>query len=309
MPEPFHVTLALYNSAGERVRLLYSGSSQKVPTRLDLRYLDFGANGVPVAISIDGLASALAPPPLVWSGDNDSGQRVANGIYYLKMESTDPFGGTSACIKEVEVLGNGVRNSLSISNSAGETVRWIPLDSYPYGVADFSIRGESGASPGQIRFDLTDLKGGAHAFIWDGCGDSGQPLNSGSYTVMLLRQEPGQSAVVKSRPLLLIKAPGSAAQDAAASLVAGPNPLTGPDPSLVLSYLPVARGSACARFYSLAGELIAQASAQNNSGRLVIQVGGVADGVYLVVFEVREGHSVLARKVIKVAVLRKSPPL
>jgi flagellar hook assembly protein FlgD len=324
VPEPYHVVLSLYNSAGEKVKSLYSGSSQSRPISLGISYLPFTGGQIPVSVQIEGIASINAPPPITWLGDNDGGQPVQNGMYYFKMETTDPFGAVTAYSKEVTVMGNTGGNSLAVYNSAGELVKNIPLKNYPNDLADFEISGQSGASSGtmaggfdpatgqprgELKLELKDTHGASHAFSWDGTNDQGAPVASGVYTVKLVKTQLGSSVIVKAKSVTVINAQGSPAQNSAASAVLGPNPLMGEaarssHAAFAVKFLPSLSGEAHARLYNLAGELITQSSATASQGRLSLPAAGLAGGIYLVEFDIREGNAVLGRKAIKAVIIK-----
>jgi flagellar hook assembly protein FlgD len=324
IPQPFQITLSLYNSAGEQVKQLFAGSSQNSPTGISYEYLPASSQGIPIAIQINGINSAGSPPAIIWEGANNGGQPVDNGVYYLKMETIDPFGNVTAYTKEVTVMGNTGGNSLAVYNSAGELVKTIPLLSYPNDLMDFNFSGQPGASSGtmaggfdpatgqprgQLKLDLTDSQGASHAYVWDGSNDQGGPVSSGVYTLKLVKNELGHLRIVKTKSVTVINAQGSPAQASAASAVAGPNPLMGeaarsPQAAFVVSYMPSQQGSGHVRFYNLAGELIAQGTDFSKSGKFTIQAGDLSSGIYLVNFEIRSGNAILARKILKVVVMK-----
>jgi flagellar hook assembly protein FlgD len=313
VPEPYQVTLTLYNSAGEAVKHFYTGSSQARPISLEIGYLPPVGGSIPISVQIQGIASVNAPPPLTWYGDNDNGQLIQNGMYYFKMEIVDPFGTVTAYSKEVAVLGNSPEDSLEVFNSAGELVKSIPLGAYPGGLSDFNFSGQgsmaggldpaTGQPQGRLELELKDGLGASHAAAWDGTNQDGRPVASGVYTVKLVRTQMGQGRTVKSKSVTVINALGSPASLAADSARVGPNPLRGAS-NFVLSYKPAAQGRGCARIYNLAGELVSLGQDGDGGGSFTLPAQGLAAGIYLVEFEIREGRAVLARKGIKAVILR-----
>jgi flagellar hook assembly protein FlgD len=323
VPEPFQVVLNLYNSAGELVKKFYTGSSQGKPLGIEFSYLPLSGNIIPISVQIKGINSVNLPPPMVWNGDNDSGQLIQNGMYYFKLETTDPFGTVTAYTKEIAVLGNSGGNSVAVYNSAGELVKTVPLDKYPSDLVNFEFSGLNGSngamiggfdpatgqSLGHLQLDLKDSYGGDHSFEWDGTNNDGQPVASGVYTVKLVQNQLGQSKIVKAKSITVINAAGSPAQSSAASAVVGPNPLMGSaakgaGAAFVVKYIPSAQGWGAARVYNLAGELVSTGAASDNSGTFRIPAADLSAGIYLIEFEIREGRAVLARKGIKVVIIK-----
>jgi flagellar hook assembly protein FlgD len=298
----------LYNSAGEVVRSLYDGFTHTQAVGIRSETLSVMVEGrLPVAIHIDGITLDGAAQPIVWLGDNDNGQTVSNGTYYLKVETLDPFGTVTTLSHAVSVLGNHNGNSLAIFNSAGELVRKIPLDGLPAGLVDFDSRlvdGNGGADG--VKFDLLDGDGVLHAWEWDGLNEQGQPVASGSYVVRLLRTDLGVGVTVKSIGIVLLQAPNDALRSLLDSAVVGPNPW-GPGHSqgaAQLRYSPQAGRQAVARAYNLAGELVSSGIDPQGSGRLSLPMDGLASGIYLIVFEAVDGPARLGRRTLKLAVVR-----
>jgi hypothetical protein len=308
------VRLTLYNSAGEVVRHLYDGSSQFDPVSLTTQSVTGGSNnGLAIAIQIWGVASVNAPPPIVWNGDNDNGQIVANGMYYMKLDVEDSFGKTTSLVKDVPVLGNVGGNSLAIFNSAGELVRNIELSTLPGRLTDFSVDGATGATGansagtvvGGLKLNLVDDTGATHPWTWDGLNDAGAPVSSGSYTVRLVHQELGTPTVIKTESIILLQSPNEALQAALASSLVGPNPAQpsrdGQAPQL--RWTPIPGYGAVARVYNLAGELVAMGVGSSADGRLGLDVSTLASGVYVVEFSLVEGRAVLGRRILKWALI------
>ena len=101
--EPFRVVMGAYNSAGERVRLLFDGSAQVLGNKLRISegVVVSGRQGIEV-----GFPGSLTGPGAYvhWDGRNDSGQAVGGGMYYIKAEVIDSFGKVTAMIEPVQVI-------------------------------------------------------------------------------------------------------------------------------------------------------------------------------------------------------------
>lgn len=313
IPEPFHLSLTLYNTAGEVVRHIYDGPAQSQPSSLETSYLSGGANGgLAIAIQIDGINSVNLPPPLIWNGDNDNGQIIDNGTYYFKLDVVDSFGKTTALVKTVQVLGNIGGNSLAIFNSAGELVRNVQLNSLPSRLVDFDVQAQAGAGDGGdgsvvggLKLSLMDGSGVAHPWTWDGLNDLGAPVASGTYTIRLVHNELGEGVTVKTQSVTLLQSPSLSLQACLASAVIGPNPalLNGSGPAPALYWKPRAGLEGLARVYDLAGELVAQ-NLDPGTGRLDLPLKNLAGGVYVVQFSLLDGRAILGQRILKMVLVR-----
>ncbi len=140
--------------------------------------------------------------------------------------------------------------------------------------------------------------------VWDGLSDRGQPVASGTYVVKLTYTDAGSATVVKTISVTYLQSPDSSAKAAVASAFIAPNPYrpsTGQD--LVLLYKPSPMGTGAVRVYDLSGGLVGQSADGGQTGRIVVKPGS-SEGIYLVDFEIQSGSAVLARRVLKVAVVR-----
>ena len=311
VPEPLRVTVAIFNSAGERVAVLYEGSAQTVAALPGLVDVPSLAGG-PISVDIQGIVSANIGV-LHWDGSNANGQWVSNGMYYLQTTTTDSFGAVNTVAESLAVVGAPKKASLEIYNSAGELVRTLSVSGLAALPTDLQVEdnaffGGSGAD-GQsaqagLRVDLKVGQTGSQQVLWDGLNDQGAPVSSGTYVIKLAYNEAGQRTVIKSVSVSLLQNPDSPAQAAVASAILGPNPWQpGSGVPLKLFYTPSPQGHAGVRVYNLAGELVAQAADPGDTGCIGLPVFG-AEGIYLVDFEVRSGNAVLARRVLKAALVR-----
>jgi hypothetical protein len=282
---PFSLQVNIYNSAGERVRSLYNGSSQCAPQSVQALPPTLapgqGLSSLALHCPISGGGNSIG-----WNGVNDQGQAVASGTYYFRMQVVSPFGQVSAWIAPVAVLDLPSQATLSIFNSAGELVYNVPLSSYPSPVASMS--------PDKGSLKLTLQNGSTQDFAWDGRNNQGMIVASGSYTAHLVVSSPGGSKTIQDFPVTWIN-PGAGPDGAP---LAYPNPAHAGSQGPMISY----RGpQALARLYNLAGELVAQAS-DTGGGLLAFHVPALAAGIYMIDFEsVQAGQR--SRKLIKWAVL------
>jgi hypothetical protein len=120
--------------------------------------------------------------------------------------------------------------------------------------------------------------------------------------IELVRTETGQSSTVKTVAVSLLQAKDSSAENMAASAKAAPDPVLKGEP-VQIRFSPNAQDWAQAKLYNQDGELVCQASAAVGSGILTLK-SGLSGGIYLVDFEVRRNEAILARRILKLAVVR-----
>lgn len=292
---PYQLSVGLYNSAGELVRLLYAGMAQHSQNQIRVSSQTVVPGLGLISVDLDGLL-ANGAPPLVWAGDNDNGQGVSNGLYTLKLEQTDSFGTVTTLTQGLQVLNAPSQGSLQVYNSAGELIRDLPL---PPGGA-IGLRQPDGAavlSPGQpLKVDIFQTGGTLNSVWWDGSDAWGAPVASGSYTLRF-KQDGKQ---VQTLGVVVLKGPLA---DPLSGLVAAPQPvLAGRSLSLLLA-APLSGGLLNANLYTLAGERVAQAWGQAGQLRLDLDVSNCSAGVYLLDLEWVLNGRILQRQQRKVAVV------
>ncbi len=305
VPVPFQVNIDIYNSAGEKVRTLYSGTSQLPPSGFTLSSPGLAAGNGSVSVLGTG-ALSNGQGAISWDGTNDNGQYVANGEYYFKIQSTDPFGKVTDYIESVGVVDTQSQESLVVYNSAGEQVAEIPLGGMSGTVTEFGVNSGAkaftvGKNGGGVPVTWTDGKGDSGGQVWDGKNAQGLVLGSGTYTMQLVKTGTGGEQVVMSREVELLNL--GEASGASTAKVA-PNPVEAGQGWFEVSYVPGPAGQGEAMVYDLAGELVGRGVDADRSGTLKMDVSGMAGGVYVVDFEVQEQGQVLGRKVLRMAVLR-----
>lgn len=302
--------MTLFNSAGERVRLLFTGSSQAVPKSLSLSQ-DALLSGSSSTDLILGSLLTDGSDRLSWSGDNDNGQFVEGGTYYFKAEYSDPFGSVTALIVPVQVIRGQGEQTLEIFNSAGEKVfarglglsitAAVALDVGEDGVLAFEYDPATGSALASARIAVRDQDGKEVVLPWDGRNQQGVPVSGGSYTIQVTSVSAGGKRDVISRPVQVLSTAKEPLAQGTIQVV--PNPSRGEKP-VVIQYMPSPGAYGRARIYNLAGELVAQAADPSRSGQLRAEVQGMAGGIYLIDLESTNGTAVFARRQLKLAIVK-----
>jgi hypothetical protein len=314
-PMPHHVTLSVYNSAGELVKLLFDGAAeyQLGELKFDRSLVLGGVNSLDIAFPgyLYDPSTGGSTTGVLWSATNNSGQLVNSGVYTIKATIVDNFGQITTLQQSIEVVNAKPQNSLNIYNSAGELVVSLPLpvnsgtgrfeslrlSTQSLGVKVNAATGALQSSPLQVW--VTDEHGAQFAVPWSGLNAQGAPVNSGSYIAELVYSSAGAQRVVDTKGFVVLLA-GAAAS--LADAYAYPNPvLQGGD--FFIHYSPSPGSFASGRLYDLSGERVGEAVDTSNSGVLRFHPAGLSGGVYVVKVDKSDGAAVLATTTLKVALV------
>jgi hypothetical protein len=299
VPVPFNIQVGVYNSAGELVRTLYQGSSQSNGLNPQLSAPSF-LSGQALTIQFAGQLGN-GSSSLSWTGINDQGQLISAGIYYLRIQSVDPFGKTTTSITAVSVLGPSTSSSATIYNSAGEVVARLALPAGFGTLASVEPLKPSyvvGASSAPLQFQAVNVSGTTTVLSWNGQSSAGTNVSSGTYTVLVTSA--GKSGTMdQSSSFTVIDQGSSRSLDPYAK-----NPLGPSDTVLSMRFTPPSSGMTHLALYNAAGELVASALDMDGSGRADLQVRGLAGGTYLCVLSPEGPGTRVGTSVFKVAIIR-----
>jgi uncharacterized repeat protein (TIGR01451 family) len=314
---PYLVRLAVYNSAGELVKVLetfnlgsaisaFTVENGKVTT--DSQQARFFYNNIPLG---------------TWNATNSTGQKVTNGTYFVKIDSTDRFGVTTTVTHEIEVFIGRNTIQIAVYNEAGEIVKHFSQadiqnllsgDGGTLQPEDFDVAGV-GISPDTIFVSnrdspdsnqgITITLGSGRTFAWDGRGDSGDFLTSGTYFLTItsnLENEPVQQMM----KTVHVRNNGGESIDGA---VLAPNPVflsqTQKAEFLINSNTHKTTGVEV-RIYTVAGELVKTLNNEPGNPLRVtwdLSRGKIASGTYLAVIFMKSQEGVIGRKILKVQIV------
>jgi flagellar hook assembly protein FlgD len=311
---PYQLQVTIYNSAGEVVRTLFNGQAATLPGAVKLSTASLMAGQGSLTVDLGGPLNGgngvggTAAGLLVWGADNDNGQLVAGGVYTMKLEYQDRFGGVTSYTQSINVLQGAATASVNVYNSAGElvyakvynSVSTTPMSLDLANTVMAAAYDGSGGGLGAIQGSLKMAGGPDQAFAWDGRGSNGQPVQPGVYTLQLVSGT-GRGTIIDSRQISVIKAPPGALS---VEPVVGPNPAGPLAAEIAVSYPPTGLFSAEATLYDQAGERVESAIDPSQSGVLRLALGRCAGGVYLVELRARRAQGEPYRKVFKAAILR-----
>ena len=109
-------------------------------------------------------------------------------------------------------------------------------------------------------------------------------------------------SVIASRDIVVLKNPDS---QSAVDVKVVPNPVGPKDRQVSFLFSPLPFGRhAQLMLYNLSGDLVAQGVSNAGADRLILNIGPWSSGIYLGVFEVREGGGLVSRRQLRVALRR-----
>jgi hypothetical protein len=309
VPAPNHLTVSVYNTAGELVTQLFDGGASMVPTELLLStgsVVNTDPAGVSILLPGSLQSGGVTQTGLTWLLNNSSGQRVGGGVYYIKAEYRDPFGAVSSFTKGVQVLQDPTGDMVRIYNSAGEVVWSQPLT---ISAASLDVPSDGVFAPefdaqgvllnGSLGLAVRDRAGNSYPLSFDGRNQAGQPLDSGSYLIQVVHVGAEGEQLLLAHSLSLLKTVAPHPLDAA---ILGPNPAR--RGQAVQLHYPSAPGRSCvAEAYALDGELVARGEDRAQSGAVTLPLDDRASGIYVVRVRLFQFGAASDERVIKLAVV------
>lgn len=311
VPVPYQVSVTIYNAAGERVRLLFDGSAAVLPQDVNLDRTVIRSGLDTATLDMLGQLSS-GGTRLTWQGQNDSGQTVSSGAYYIKIEFHDPFGATTSYVKSIQVLAAAPEQHLDLYNSAGELVLRGSLNGLSKTAVSFSFDkdqlavafDQAGNALDAINVTVQFSDGSIQSVPWSGTSMIGQPLSSGTYNAVLVSGTESGTQVL-SKSVTLIRAPDA---DLSWTPLAGPNPAPADGSPLYGRQLQIRYPAGeligpRVQLYNAAGELVAEAQDLALTGIVWLSYEQRASGIYLAVLEGKLLSGAPYRRIIKVAIL------
>ena len=308
------VQVSVYNSAGELVKTI-------VTFELNNGIGDFTLqNGT---ITTDSQSAQLfynGLPLASWDATDASGQKVSNGTYYIKVQSTDPTGITTTITKNVVVAITRSTLMIAVYNEAGEIVKefseqeiqnllgggasggLMPAD---FNVASVSLSSSTlVVSSGGGNGPMTITLGSGRSITWNGTGTNGQYLTSGTYFLEVESTTPGQT---DQQIILPVRIKNNGANNVS-GVVLAPNPVylnKTTQAKFLVNTTNSQVTSVEVRLYTVAGELMKTLyNVPGNTGEVDwdLSQSPIASGFYLAVAELHSNSGVLGHQVIKVEV-------
>jgi hypothetical protein len=236
----------------------------------------------------------------MWDGTNESVTIGANGEYFVKVDSIDPYGVVRTVTLAVTVARKVAKLTILVYNSAGEVVRHLTgLEAASVPQANQVVLSseviQPGSAPGDAHPTLTVSLAGSLSTVWDGRTDNGTMVADGTYFVEVRSEGEAGTNTVVVKSVSVLSAPK---QD---RVRMEPNVLTRAKPVGVARSKP--GETLHAVIYTAAGEKAGVVWGRPGEGSVAWDSTGKASGVYLLVITVDDDEGrVLGRSVLKIIV-------
>jgi flagellar hook assembly protein FlgD len=294
------VTIAVYNEAGEVVKTFPVKYLSNVVDGLDL-----SSNGV-LSNMGDSVTIFWTGGRVLetWDGTSNLGALVANGAYYVKVDSVDAYGTTTSTTKSLSMNRAVSTVGLTVYNHAGEVVRHLvqtysgPIDNITGARLTANlIHPTNGTGEGVSITSV--MSGNTLLGTWDGRNDQGRIVNDGQYYIELKVEDGKGNHSMMDLPVAVL-----ASMNGGKTMVVKPNVLTKDHPVGMIDG-GVAGGTVNVKVYSLTGSLVETLNGVPGSG--VVQLNGenMSSGLYILVGQVKNSDGTVGENFHTKVVVRK----
>jgi flagellar hook assembly protein FlgD len=287
------VQIKVFNSSGEEVVLLAQDlPCYQQPSGLKTVTADF----VPDAGG-QGSVALLGPGTVIaWDGRTGGGQEVSSGAYVIQAVIQDSFGHTSSFTTTLTVVRQDLDVHVEIYDSAGELVRHFTDVAASAGSSGVSLSSSDLVPGGSLQIHYGS--GSGDLVTWDGSGDNGRQVQSGTYLVKVTRHTgKGQVEVFTSSVTVL-----QTGADGSLNQVIIPNPFPAGG-TLILPLGALSTSRVRADIYDLAGEKVASLDNGGSAGALVWDTGRHAPGIYFIRLTLQDSLGRLSFRLAKISLL------
>ncbi len=299
----YKVQVAVYNEAGELVKDIWVEElSQEVKT--------FSLTGATIT-SLEGKTYVMVGGVIIasWDGTNQGGDPVSNGVYYVQVTSTDPYGVVTNVSQTVTVSRAIAQIQVDIYNEAGEVVKHL------YSYAD-----DPGNAPlGQVQLSTamirprvgTPVPGGNNSVtvmfngtsvLRHGTSDVGAVLTNGDYLIEVHWTDGKGGEEVVSKGVIVERGNSPVTNG---NVYAAPNILKGVSSTTVMVNSTTAM-TLTVSLYDTAGELVKRpVTGESGTNQVSLDASGLASGLYLAVVDLTDVNGHLIQKQTTKIVVRR----
>jgi flagellar hook assembly protein FlgD len=318
---PYLLIIEAYNEAGEKVRVISETMINKPISDLGISSDVFNPADGPLVLSFPGIwtpdqmGEDVKRINFEWDGKNENGQKINQGIYYIKFSVVDPYGHTETIIKDVTLIRTDEYLRLNIYNTAGELVARIEKTEAVSDLLDINlIKDIIYINYGQ-KFDFNI--GGSNFISWDGKTGQGKIIDNGIYEIQVeIRTKNGFNKIA-SKTVTIFVLEG----DKVLSDTNNPNlfPKVYPNPVFVeteeaeqiIEWYKAYPGEIKIKIYNISGELVNEIKGDLNNKYIKWNLKTkngipVSSGIYIMVLYAKKITGKTEIKIVKSSVIRNS---
>ncbi len=304
----YTVKIDIYNEAGELVAALPVSQYSQVINGINM------GSGAITSVSGPGSSTTVyfAGVPIgTWNGTDGSGNPVANGQYYVKVDSINNMGVDTSVTAPVIVNRSVYKVAVKIYNEAGEVVKTlyvyssnpVPGNSTQLVLSASGFEPTSGTPSGTVPTQLTISLGNGVTVVWDGTGDNGGVVPSGQYFIEASEQNGTGGQTQMTAQVMVLSDTANAGMG---NVAAEPNVLNGSTGYQVRMVSDVGGLTLSYRVYDTAGELVrGKVSGAAGMSEADWNAAGKASGLYFAIVEAANAQGgLIGRKTLKIVVVR-----
>ena len=325
---PFTISVAVYNEAGEIVKkiaatpsdgqlsdflLLLDGQTAKIISN-ECGELEIFLPGVSTPYNQIERGSLFT-----WDVKNNQSQYVDSGIYYIKIEQTDPYGHVISITKSITVFDARQYIEFRVFNTAGEIVRSIrtykKIDLLPTLADAPDIIRLYSEKENLIQIQFTK---NPNDFIeWDCKSENGTLLTTGIYEIQVIVVKNNMKPIIVTKTISIIN-PGKSFLGEISII---PNPVDRKENNNIQirwdfgmkpwNYNPdyAFEGETNIKIYNIAGELIWKRISQLQTGYIEWDTkttnGNLTTrGIYICVIDAMNKSGYFERRINKIVIIR-----
>ncbi len=282
----YDVKIDVYNETGELVKHISTQELSQQITGFDLQNPTISTLGGTAYVDVGGAAIAS------WDGNNNSGNPVSNGKYYVTVTNSDAFGQTTTVSQVVMVSRHLATVEVDIYNEAGEIVKHLytyandptdtPMTQVNLSTAFINPSQGSSNDSSTTANKVTITSPNGVNVVWDGTSDTGSIVTNGHYEIDVHWTD-GKGVQEEISRGIVVQARNNPVTDG--TVWAQPNILQGGATTTTLQVSSSASYTLQVGLYDVAGELIKRYTGSTGTNQATLDLAGLSSGLYFAVVE------------------------
>jgi len=320
---PYLLVIESYNEAGEKVKVIANTNISNPVSIVEISNNIFNPAYEKLVLSFPGIwtpeqmGTGVGRISFEWDGKNENGQKINQGVYYIKISVIDPYGHIETIIKEVKLLRTDEYLRINIYNTAGELVTRLEKRENISNLLNMNLIKDIIYINKGLKYDFN--LGGSNYISWDGKTGEGKIIENGIYEIQVeIKTSEGIEKLV-SKTVTIFVTEGEKVlynpENPKEYPKVYPNPivLETEEGEQVIEWYMKSAGEIKIKIYNIAGELVNEIKGDLNSKyikwKLNTSKGSpVSSGLYIIVLQAKKTTGEIETKIIKSSVIKKSVP-